>query len=209
VSNEQLDAALRGSLQSIVPPGVLLGHHVIGPGDGDALLPVEQDDFIHCVEKVRRQSGAARIAARGLLAVWGYQNVALPRSRRGAPVWPSGIIGSLAHDDEVAVAAIASVDRFSALGIDVEPAAPLPRELVNLVATPAERLSYATAVLELRLLFVVKEAIFKALNPLDGVFLDFHDIEVDLHAKQAQTRTGQLIGLAFTTSPRVLAIAFR
>lgn len=201
--------ALGASLQSIAPPGILVGHHLVRCGDEDALLPAERDDFIHSVAKVRRQSGAARIAARRLLEVYGFQNVALPRSWCGAPVWPSGIIGSLAHDDEVAVAAVARSQRFSALGIDVEPAAPLPSELVALVATPAERRRYAAAVLGTRLLFVVKEAIFKALNPIDGIFLDFQDIEVDLHSNRGRTRTGQLIGFVLTMSPRILAISFR
>jgi 4'-phosphopantetheinyl transferase EntD len=196
-------------LLSIAPRGILVGHHLIGLGDEDALLPAECDAFLHNAAKLRRQSGAARIAARRLLETQGFRNVALPRSRHGAPVWPAGIVGSLAHDDEVAVAAIASAERFSALGIDVEPATPLPCELVHLVATAGECRRYATTVLRSRLLFVAKEAIFKALNPLDGVFLDFRDIEVDLYKRRGLTRTGQLIELAFTTLPRVLAIAFR
>lgn len=202
------DPALVTALGPIAPTGILVGHRVISQGDEDGLLPEERNAFPPSASKVYRQSGAARIVARRLLGVLGFGGVALPRSMSGAPVWPPGVIGSLAHDETVAMAAIASSRQFSALGIDVEPAAPLPPELVMLVATPAERRCYPSAVVESRILFVVKEAIYKALNPLDGVFLDFQDIEVDLFANRGRTRSGQTVEVVFTMSPCVVAISF-
>jgi 4'-phosphopantetheinyl transferase EntD len=136
------DVALTTALAGLSPPGVLAGHRVIAPRDGDALFPSERVAFQRSVSKVIRQSGAARIVARGLLGSLGYTDIAIPRSETGAPVWPSGVIGSLAHDEDVAVAAIARVGRFSGLGIDVEPAVPLPPGLSSLIATPAERRCY-------------------------------------------------------------------
>ncbi len=93
------------------------------------------------------------------------------------------------------------------LGIDVEPAGALPRELVPIVATAAERARYGTAVLESRILFCVKEAVFKALYPLCGLFLDFHDIEIDLDAGSARVRAARSASISFTESPRVVALA--
>jgi Phosphopantetheinyl transferase component of siderophore synthetase len=49
-----------------------------------------------------------------------------------------------------------------ALGIDVEPAECLPSELLDLVATPQERLNLGDDVYRGRLLFVAKEAVYKA-----------------------------------------------
>jgi 4'-phosphopantetheinyl transferase EntD len=209
MSRDTLDPALSTALRSIAPPGILIGHRLIRPGDEDGLLAEERITFRRSALQVYRQSGAARIVTRRLLRALGCSGVALPRSASGAPIWPPGVVGSLAHDEEVAVAAIAGSRRFSALGIDVEPAAPLPPELVMLVSTPAERRRYSSAVLESRLLFVMKEAAYKALNPLDGVFLDFQSIEIDLYANRGQTRNGRTVELVFTISPRVVAIAFR
>ena len=209
MSCDAIDPALATALKSIAPPGVLVGHRVIKRGDEDGLLPEERIAFWPSAPKIYRQSGAARIVARHLLGALGFGSLALPRSMSGAPVWPRGVIGSLAHDEEVAVAAITSSSQFSALGIDVEPAAPLPPELVMLVATPAERRCYTSAVIESRILFAIKEAIYKALNPLDGVFLDFQDIEVDLFANRGQTRNGQTVVVVFTMSPRIVVISFR
>jgi 4'-phosphopantetheinyl transferase EntD len=201
-------ATFAAALRALQPAGVFLGSRIIAPGDEDALLEPEVAAFRNSVPKVRRQSGAARIAARQILATLGVPNATLPRSESGAPTWPPGFVGSLAHDAVVAVAAIARADEFAALGIDVEPAVPLPGELIDVVSTPAERRRYTTAILESRLLFVAKEAIYKALHPVDGVFLDFHDIEIDLEARQGTTRSGRCVSIATTLWPRALALAF-
>ena len=202
------DVALSSALTSLGPPNVLVGHRIIRPGDENALLPGERVTFRPSAPEIYRQSGAARIAARRLLGVSGFSDVVLPRSLSGSPVWPAGVVGSLAHDDSVAVAAIASSREFSALGIDVEPADPLPPELITLVATPTERRCYPADIIESRILFVIKEAIYKALSSFGGPFLDFQDVEVDLYAGRGRTRNGQTIAIAFTNSPRVVAMAF-
>jgi 4'-phosphopantetheinyl transferase EntD len=188
---------------------VLIGHRVITPEDEEALLPDEEAQFRSSAPKVRRRSGAARSVARSLLKSLGLPETAILRSASGAPIWPHGIVGSLAHDEDIAIAAVAASHQFSALGIDVEPATRLPPEIIEMVTTPRERERYATEVIESRLLFAVKESIYKALNPLDGRFLDFQDIEVDIPAKLGRTRNGAIVDVVFTTHPRVVAISFR
>jgi 4'-phosphopantetheinyl transferase EntD len=201
--DEDIAAALAG----LVPAGVLIGHRRIAVGDEHALLQAEATPVATSALKVRRQSGAARIVARKLLKALGEPNAALPRSPSGAPVWPPGIVGSIAHDDEVAVAAVVRSGHVRSLGIDVEPAHALPHELVPIVATASERARYNTAVLESRILFCAKEAVFKALYPLCGLFLDFHDIEIDLGAGSARVRHWHGARISFTEAPRVVALA--
>jgi 4'-phosphopantetheinyl transferase EntD len=201
------DSDIAAALARLVPAGVLIGHRRIAEGDEHALLQAEARPFATCALKVRRQSGAARIVARRLLKALGEPNAALPRSASGAPVWPLGIAGSIAHDDEVAVATVVRSGYLRSLGIDVEPADALPRELVPIVATATERARYSTAVLERRILFCAKEAVFKALYPLCGLFLDFHDIEIDLDAGSARVRNAHSVNISFTEAPRVVALA--
>jgi 4'-phosphopantetheinyl transferase EntD len=201
------DAGMAAALARLAPRGVLTGHRRIAAGDEHALLQAEATSFATSALKIRRQSGTARIVARGLLRALGEPAAALPRSASGAPVWPSGIIGSMAHDDEVAVAAVVRCGCLRSLGIDVEPADALPREMVRIVATVAERARYSAAVLESRILFCVKEAVFKALYPLCGLFLDFDDIEVDLDAGSARVRHGHGARISFIETPRVVALA--
>lgn len=199
-----LDVALR----VLMVRSIQIGYRVISPRDENALMPLEMVGFARSVVKVRRQSGAARIAARQLLRLQGFDEVALPRSNSGAPCWPKSIVGSLAHDDEIAIAAIARAADIKGIGIDVEPSEPLPSDLVKLVATPSECQRYDRTILESRILFTIKEAVYKAINPLDRVFLDFQDVEVDLDLKLAYTNTGRRLRIAFAKAPRIISLAY-
>jgi 4'-phosphopantetheinyl transferase EntD len=202
------DPAFAATLARLVPPGVLIDHRLIATGDEDALLPAEAVSFERSVLAVRRRSASARIVARELLGKVGVQDFALVRSAAGGLVWPPGLLGSVAHDDNVAIAVIAKSREFTALGVDVEPARALPAELVPLVATPTERQRYPDELCSSRAFFVVKEAVFKAVYPTDGVFLDFHDIEVDIDTGCARVGNGRVIAVTLATFPRVVAIAF-
>jgi 4'-phosphopantetheinyl transferase EntD len=201
------DPALATALARLVPPGVLIDHRLIAAGDENAFLPTEAASFERSAVAVRRRSGAARIVARELLGTLGVKDFALVRSEAGGLVWPTGFLGAVAHDDEVAIAVIAKRREFAALGVDVEPARALPAELFALVATPAERQRYPELCAS-PVLFVAKEAIFKATYPTDGVFLDFQDIEVDIDAGCASTRHGRPVAVSVATFPRVVGIAF-
>jgi len=131
----------------------------------------------------------------------------LPKGPSGAPIWPPGIVGSLAHDHRIAVAAVARRAAADALGIDVEPAGPLPADLLDVVATARERLVLYRDPSLGRLLFAAKEAIYKAINPLDGVFLEYHDIEIDLAGRRATTRNGRTLVLHMVCSAHVVVLA--
>lgn len=192
-------------LQRVVPDGVLLGARFITPGDEGRLTHEELAPLRGAVLKVRRQSGAARTVARALLSRLGVAHAVLPRNAAGAPDWPAGVVGSLSHDAVVAVAAVGLRARFFSLGIDVEPPEPLSEELVHLIATAREKELLGGDGLRARLLFCVKEAVFKATHPLDGKFLGAEDIEVDFMRSSARTAHGMSVRFHTATEPRVLA----
>jgi 4'-phosphopantetheinyl transferase EntD len=195
-------------LASVAPPGVLIDHRLITSGDEWELLPAEAASFTHSAVNVRRRSGSARIVARALLGRLGVHDFALVRAPAGGLIWPAGLLGSISHDDEVALAAVARTRDFAALGVDVEPPDALPEELISLVATPAERRRYSHDVLSSRMLFAAKEAVFKAVYPIDGIFLDFHDVEVDLGAGCARLGNERKIAVSVARTPRTVAVAF-
>lgn len=199
---------LRRAIESITVPGILVDHRLITDGDEMALLPEELDAFVGSVIKVRRASGAARMLARTLLPQLGQQHQVIAKSASGAPIWPSGIVGSLAHDSEVAVAAMARRRDFSSVGIDVEPAEVLDPGLLAMVATVRERERIDDDPCRGRLLFCVKEAIYKAAFPLDGAFLDHHDVEVNFAAGTAAICSGRLANFRFCVSTHIVALAF-
>jgi 4'-phosphopantetheinyl transferase EntD len=203
-----LDPSLQNAINALSLPGIVIGHRIISPGDEHALLPEEAGAFATSVVKVRRASGAARIVARELLASIGLPKCALPKGKGGAPVWPAGIVGSMSHDSRIAVATIATESDFSALGIDIEPAEALPPGLLDMVTTPQERSHIDEDPFGGRLLFAAKEAVYKAVYPLDQTFLDHHDVEVNLSRGQAVVRNGWILKLQFCISDHLLVAAY-
>jgi 4'-phosphopantetheinyl transferase EntD len=132
----------------------------------------------------------------------------VPRSGAGAPIWPAGLVGSLAHDASIAVAALASSTDFESIGIDIEPAEPLEPELLDIIATIGERREIANRQFGGRVLFAAKEAVYKAIYPLERTFLEHHDVEVNLATLTAVVRTGRTVPLRIAVSNHVVALAF-
>jgi len=208
VTASAIDPALQRDLDNLAPAEMLVGYRLISPGDEHALLDEEAASIASSVIAVRSASGAARIVARRLLAQFGYGSVVLPKAPSGAPVWPAGIVGSMTHDDQIAVAAMGLQRDFACIGIDVEPAVPLPPDMLTLVAKPEELRQIANEPLGGKLLFGLKEAVYKAVYPLDGIFLEFQDIAVDLAGRTATTQGGRVVALRYGVSSHVLALAF-
>jgi 4'-phosphopantetheinyl transferase EntD len=202
------DLRLQRVIDSITLPGILFDHRMISPGDELDLLPDELGAFAKSVVKVRRASGAARIVARELLGQLGRARGAIPKGESGAPVWPEGLVGSLAHDAEIAVAAIAMRQDFLSLGVDVEPAEALDPDIFEMVATATERRRMQDDRLGGRLLFSVKEAVYKAAYPLDNMFLDHHDVEVSLDSGVARVCNGRTVRFRYGVASHVVVLAF-
>ena len=201
------EPSLERALDAVAVPGLLIGHRVISPGDEGALQDAEVASISSSIANARRASGAARMVARGLLARLGHPEAQVPKGAGGAPVWPVGVVGSLAHDDEIAVAAIGLQRDFASVGIDIEPARALPPDMLSLVATQSERRRIEDDLVKAKLLFALKEAVYKAVYPLDRVFLEFGDIEVDLAAGTATTRSGRTLALRSCMSSHIVALA--
>jgi len=202
------DSRLQLAIEGLSAPGIVIGHRLISHGDEHALMPEETHAFASSVVEVRRASGAARIIARQLLEGLGYTLCALPKSPSGGPMWPHGIVGSLSHDSRVAVAAVGTKRQVAALGIDIEPAEFLPPELLDIVATPQERLRIGDDPYCGRLLFAAKEAVYKAVYPLDRTFLDHHDVEIDFADRKATLRNGRVVELRFCICAHLVVLAF-
>jgi len=204
-----LDQDLQAAMHAMRLPGIAIGHRVISPGDESTLMPEETAKFARSVTQVRRASGAARLVARRLLADVGFPGRAIPNAGSGEPIWPVSVVGSISHDSRVAVAAVALRSHIRALGIDVEPAENLPPDLLDVVATPQERADISSDPYRGRLLFAAKEAVYKAVYPLDRVFLDHHDVSINLMQGQAIVRNGRILELCFCAAGHIVVVAFQ
>ena len=149
------------------------------------LLPEEEPFVRAAVEKQRLEFTLGRVCARMALTGLGFPSVPLPVGADRAPVWPEGIVGSISHCSGLAGAAVARGNRHAGLGLDIEPLEPVDESLFRMIATPREHDWLAGLPPDesgriARLLFSAKESVYKALNPLLGVFLGFQDCEVML-----------------------------
>ena len=173
----------RAMLGMILPAGVE-SEECFGEAPGGVLFPAEEEIIAHAVAARRREYAAVRSCARACLGRLGYARVPILPGVGGAPTWPAGVQGSMTHCAGYAAAAVGLLPRFSAIGIDAEPDAPLPDGVLDLVATPAEQARLAVTQLEPdspnwdRLLFGAKEAVYKSWFPLVGEWLDHQEAEI-------------------------------
>lgn len=162
---------------------VACAQRVPGAVPTSALHPAEAEAVARAVSKRRHEMAAGRAAARAALAQLGFEDVTVPASPFGAPVWPGGTTGSIAHSDAIAVAIAASMEDFASVGIDVEPEGGLEEALWPAITTERELGALRTlpppvAAERARLLFCIKEAAYKCQYPLTGLLLDFGDLEI-------------------------------
>ncbi len=135
--------------------------------------------------------------------------MAIPKTQSGVPIWPTGVVGSWAHHDTVAAAAIARTRKIAALGIDIEPNEPLPENLIALIATASERRMYDLHTLKRRDVFVLKEAVYKACFPMDREFLQFQDVEIDIFARSGHvSKANRTFSLELIISKNVIGVAY-
>ncbi|MFJ9453980.1 4'-phosphopantetheinyl transferase [Kitasatospora sp. NPDC101447] len=150
------------------------------------LEPEEAAAVANAVDKRRREFTTVRHCARTALARLGVPYRPLVPGLRGAPSWPDGVIGSLTHCDGFRAAAVARAGALASVGIDAEPALPLPEGVLDVVALPVEQKRLADLAATdpgtpwERLLFSAKESVYKAWFPLTGLFLEFSEAELDL-----------------------------
>ncbi len=170
-SFEDLAGAFTGAaLAAVVPEDI----------DG-GIFGAELDAVAGAAPRRRLQFIAGRTSARWALHRLGRPTVELPRLESGAPRWPAGVVGSIAHCDGCALAIAAPVSAWSGFGIDVEPSAALPEDAAALALTATERDWLQGRDPRLgRALFCAKECVHKLVNPLTGAWLEFDEVMIEL-----------------------------
>jgi 4'-phosphopantetheinyl transferase EntD len=149
------------------------------------LLPEEEPFVARAVERRRREFTAGRTCARRALAALGIEGFPILVGEDRAPVWPEGIVGSIAHCDGYCGAVAARRGAILGLGLDVERADPLDARTRELVCTASERARLGAGAGAGRLAkahFSAKESVYKCVGPILGRFLEFHEVEIDLDA---------------------------
>lgn len=207
-AEETPDARLTRHLSTLLPSGVLGGVRSIQPCDEDGLTRKERLSLGRRVVKSMRASGAARSIARALSASVGYADHEFLRSSTGSTIWPGNLIGSLAHDEEFAAAVLCPASRLGGIGVDLEPIGHIDDALARLILRPDEVGPANSASLTPKAVFCIKEAVFKAVHPVDGIFLDFQDVHLDFSSRSALTSYGRRVRWEVWTETHLLAVAW-
>jgi len=177
-------------LRTIVPRGVESDCGRIVDRQG-ALHEIEKKLILQAVAVRRQEFRAGRTCARTALNQLGGPNTAILQSADRCPVWPTGFVGSITHSRELCAAIVGRAQDVISLGIDLEPSTPLDGNLVSIVCRDEEleqkeyqshRKPYIGDLA--KLLFVVKEASYKAYYPMTHRILDFHDVSVEIDFEQ-------------------------
>ncbi|WP_030325680.1 4'-phosphopantetheinyl transferase family protein [Streptomyces sp. NRRL B-3229] len=197
-------------LAPLLPPPVVFAEELRDPPQA-RLLPEEAAHVARSVPERRREFATVRLCARRALAQLGVAAVPLVPGSDGAPRWPAGVVGSMTHCRGYRAAALARRRDVVALGIDAEPAEPLPDGLLEAIALPGERahvrrlLRSRPSVAWDRLLFSAKEAVYKSAYPATGVRLGFEDAAITLDPVHGSFRARFTVpGLVLGGEPRAV-----
>ncbi|WP_162259177.1 4'-phosphopantetheinyl transferase [Duganella sp. Root198D2] len=141
------------------------------------------------VRKRQAEYFHGRLAAREAMAALGRPLAAVGSAGNGAPLWPTGMIGSISHNDRLAVAAVATTEGgLRGLGIDIERVigADQHESMLSLVVNRREHalllkldagrsLPFSSG---LTLAFSAKESFYKAVSAVAGRVLEFDAIQL-------------------------------
>lgn len=201
-------------IDQILPAAVRTAHRYDDTAPAP-LFPEESQYIARAVEKRRREFGTVRSCAREALAELGFPPHPIVPGHRGAPGWPDGVIGSMTHCEGYRAAAVALADNAAGIGIDAEPAAPLPTGVLEAIALPAERRRLEIlsvrhpAVPWDRMLFSAKESVFKVWYPIMATELDFDQAHITLMPEHGTFTARLLVGSPLVASSGLDLLAGR
>lgn len=156
----------------------------------EELRPLRKDEadiVSRAVEKRRQEFRAGRHCAHAALTAIGVECDVIVADARGAPLWPRGVVGSIAHtgklDDGLAVAVVALQKDVRAVGVDLERADPVSDSLVERILSPTDVARLDASDLSVaqwgKIAFSCKEAAYKCQYTITGEFLEFDDFDFE------------------------------
>ena len=177
--------ALTKALRGLFPPEVSVAAEPVG--DLSGLFPEEWEAVAKAVPKRQAEFAAGRRAARRALGT----AVSLPKGEGRAPQWPEDVLGSIAHDQGWAVAAVVKSVGVQGIGVDLTEAAPLKEKLWPSIFSAGDMPSNG---MDARAGFAAKEALFKALYPSVGAFFGFEAAHVTVGEAGFEARLTRSLG---------------
>jgi len=172
--------------EPLLPPGVGIG--CVDPL-GMILEPMPEEAVClspRAVLKRRLEFAAGRLAAREAMGSVGLVPKPVLQAEDRAPIWPSGVVGSITHTRDCAMAVVGRSKAIAGLGLDLEASTPLEGRLLSLICTEGEHewlLQQHQPGLLAKLMFSAKEAAYKCQYPISRCLFDFDklNLSIDRH----------------------------
>jgi len=178
-------ASPKGLLEGLLEEGVEAAASSLVYSAAD-LLESERPFVTRAVESRQREFSTGRVLARRAMARLGYAEAPLLRDEDRVPLWPEGLVGSISHCADLCVVALSLAARHVGIGLDVEPDLAVKDGIERVVCRP-EEIARLQAIADederarqVRLIFSVKEATYKAFYPQLRTFWSFQDVGVEL-----------------------------
>jgi enterobactin synthetase component D len=140
-----------------------------------AALPAAEQAHAQSLTEIRRRELVSGRTA--LHLALGDFGPAILADDRGAPILPPGWVGSVSHKGTIA-AALAAPSGAGWIGIDVERAAPPRVDIAPRILTPRELAALPDRGTSVTLRFAIKEAIYKAVDPMVRRYVGFREVEL-------------------------------
>ena len=103
------------------------------------LHPLEKSLASQAVNARKAELGDARWCAHQALGEVGAPaGEPILRGERGMPLWPEGFVGSMTHTEGMRAAVVAPASALKSVGLDAEPAEPLPDHVLTMIARAGE-----------------------------------------------------------------------
>lgn len=177
----------RASLVELLYPKNVIAFEAVSDVPPDVLLSAERDCVSHSSPARVREFAAGRFCARAGIVKLGLKPIAIVRGADRAPIWPSGVVGSISHTEGYCVAVVAQESQLASIGVDVERLGRMTSSVRKLTMRTEEndtlhRLDERMKQLASTAIFSAKESFYKCQHALTGEWIDFDQVCVTLGA---------------------------
>ena len=167
------------------------------------------DPMINAVTSRQREYIDGRVLARELLDRIGVNAQTIASGPKREPLWPTGIVGSISHNERSCAVVVAQNSVVTSVGIDIETIGRIDRHLWANLFTEEEtehlqQLEPAAQSRQATVLFSIKEAFYKYQYPITECWVGFSDVNVHQEDASSYRLTAQISDATLATS--VLAI---
>ena len=178
-----------------------VGAHLTGGIITETLPSIPDEEWQYVAKaspKRQREFSCGRYLGHQLLGELGFSDFIIGRDKKGCPIWPESLVGSISHTSHYCAAVIMEKDNVASVGVDLEESGRMKKPLWSKLFTaaetrtlesikePDEQLRHAAVV------FSAKEAFYKCDYPVNNQFHDFADIEIGLDVASRKLQVTQL-----------------